>query len=283
MAASVGPGGVGIIAGAGDLPRLLADACRSAGRAVHVLALEGHAEAGRLEGLPVDWVRLGAGARAIEILKTRGCEELVFAGAVRRPTLAELRPDFRAAAFLARAGFAALGDDGVMRAVVREFEREGFRVVGVDDLLGDVLAPEGVLGAVEPDAAALEDIARGLAVALALGRADAGQGVVVQGGVVLAIEAAEGTDALLARAGGLRREGPGGVFVKTAKPGQERRIDLPTVGLATLRGAMAAGLRGVAMEAGRTILLERTELVAEADAAGLFVIGIRANEAGDGR
>ena len=140
-------------------------------------------------------------------------------------------------------------------------------------LLRKALAPLGLLTQAAPDAQAMADIARGVAVARKLGEADVGQGCVVQQGLVLAVEAIEGTDAMLARCAGLRREGPGGVLVKMSKPGQERRADLPTLGAETVRGAIAAGLRGLAFEAGGAMLAERAEAVALADAAGIFLLG----------
>jgi DUF1009 family protein len=154
---------------------------------------------------------------------------------------------------------------------------EGFRVLGAHEILTEAVGPKGVLGGVAPDAAAQADIARGLEVARARGAVDVGQGCVVQQGIVLAAEAIEGTDAMLARAAGLARPGPGGVLVKIVKPGQDRRADLPTIGPGTVRGAAAAGLRGIAFEAGGTLLTDRAACIADADAAGLFLVGIDAD------
>jgi hypothetical protein len=159
--------------------------------------------------------------------------------------------------------------------LIAEIESEGLHVVGADDILHDLLVAEGVLGRHRPDDLAASDIARGLEVARALGAVDVGQAVVVQQGIVLGVEAIEGTDALIARAANLRREGPGGVLVKIKKPGQERRADLPTIGLSTVTAAVDAGLRGIAIEAGATLLIGRERLVAAADTAGLFVTALR--------
>jgi len=164
----------------------------------------------------------------------------------------------------------------LLSAIIKEFELEGFRVVGAHDILGSLLAPEGALGAIAPDAQGRADIERGLEVARALGGVDVGQAVVVQQGIVLALEAAEGTDALIERAGRLRGDGPGGVLVKAAKPGQERRADLPTVGVSTVDACARAGLRGLAIEAGMALVIDRAAVSAAADAAGLFVVGIKA-------
>jgi DUF1009 family protein len=213
-------------------------------------------------------------ARGLTLLRENGVSELVLAGGVRRPSLATLRPDWRAAKLFARLGYRALGDDRLLSAVVAEFEREGFRVIGADQVLGVALAQEGPFGQVVPDAVARNDIALGARVARALGRLDIGQAVVVQQGLVLGVEAIEGTDELVRRCAALRRDGAGGVLVKVEKPGQERRADRPTIGPKTVAVAAEAGLRGIAVEAGATIVLDRAEVVAAADRVGLFVVGI---------
>jgi DUF1009 family protein len=269
------PDRLGIIAGSGALPRRLVDTCRAAGRDIFVLALEGAAEPQALEGVPHAWCRLGAAAKGLAILRENHVSELVLAGGVRRPSLAALRPDWRAAKLFARIGYRALGDDGLLSAVVDELEREGFRVIGADQVLVAGLAAVGPLGESRPDAQAMADIEHGLRIARVLGALDIGQAVVVQQGLVLGVEAIEGTDALLRRCGRLRREGPGGVLVKIEKPGQEQRADRPTIGPRTVALAAAAGLRGIAVEAGATIVLDRDEVAVAADRAGLFVVGMR--------
>jgi hypothetical protein len=266
---------LGIVAGNGGLPRRIVDSCRATGREVFVLALEGAAEPALVEGVEHAWCRLGAAAHGLALLRLNNVTDLVLAGGVRRPSLAMLRPDWRAAKFFARIGYKALGDDGLLSAVVAEFEREGFRVIGADQLLAAGLAPEGPLGSQQPDPQALADIEHGQRIARALGALDIGQAVVVQQGLVLGVEAIEGTDALLRRCTELRREGLGGVLVKVEKPGQEQRADRPTIGPQTVALAAEAGLRGIAVEAGATIVLDRDELVQAADRAGLFIIGVR--------
>ncbi len=270
------PERLGIIAGSGTLPRRLVDRCRNAGRDIFVLALEGEAELSLVEGIPHAWCRPAAGAKALRLLRDNGVTDLVLAGGVRRPTLASLRPDWRAAKFFAKVGYRMLGDDGLLSAVVKELELEGFHLIGAHQLLDEAELAEGPLGAVTPSKEALADIVRGVAIARALGALDIGQAVVVQQGLVLGVEAIEGTDELVRRCGALRRDGPGGVLVKIEKPGQERRIDRPTIGPRTVANAAEAGLLGVAAEAGATMLLDRDEMIRLADAAGLFVVGIRA-------
>jgi DUF1009 family protein len=269
-------GTLGIIAGSGGLPRRLIDDCRQKGREVFVLALEGEADAQTVDDTVHEWCRIGAAAKALKLLRAHGVTDVVYAGGVRRPGLAAIRPDWRAAKFFAKIGYRMLGDDGLLSAIAKEMELEGFRVVGAHELLDDSASvPEGLLGRVGPDAEAEGDIARGLQIARALGALDIGQAVVVQQGLVLGVEAIEGTDALLRRCAGLRRDGAGGVLVKIEKPGQDARIDRPTIGPQTVRLAVEAGLRGIAAQAGATLLLDRDEVIRAADAAGLFLVGIR--------
>jgi DUF1009 family protein len=271
---------LGIIAGGGPLPGRVAAAAQAAGRAVFLVGLESFAEPAILAPFPHRFARLGAAGAILALLRTQGCRDLVLVGPVRRPSLLDLRPDAEGARLLARIGRAAFGgDDGLLASVVRVLGEEGFTVIGAHEVLTEAVAPCGTLGAHRPDAAALADIARGIAVSRALGAADVGQGCVVQQGIVLAAEAIEGTDAMLARAATLARPGPGGVLVKLVKPGQDRRADLPTIGPGTVRAAAAAGLRGIAVEAGGTLLTDRASLIQAADAAGLFLLGIEPDNA----
>jgi hypothetical protein len=266
---------LGILAGGGRLPGRVAAAAVAAGRAVFIIGLEGFANAAALAPWPHEMIRMGAAGRIMARLRANRCHDLVLIGTVRRPSFFDFRPDAEGARLLARAGRAAFaGDDGVLAAVIKVLGEEGFHVIGAHEILNEALAPAGVLGAVAPDAQAMADIDRGIAVAHALGAADVGQGCVVQQGLVLAVEAIEGTDAMLARAGALARPGPGGVLVKLVKPGQERRVDLPTIGLETIRGAIAAGLRGIAFAAGATLLADRAAAIDSADKAGLFLLGL---------
>jgi len=267
-------GKLGIVAGGGRLPRRLVESCRATGREVFVLALEGAAEPETVRGVPHAWCRMGAAVAGLSLLRQNNVTELVLAGSVRRPSLVTLRPDWRAAKLFARIGYRALGDDGLLSAIVNELEQEGFRVIAPDQLLGPEIVRAGPLGVIQPDPQSKADIEHGLRIARALGALDVGQAVVVQQGLVLGVEAIEGTDELLRRCAVLRREGPGGVLVKVEKPGQERRTDRPTIGPRTVVLAAETGLLGIAVEANATIVIDRDEVIHSADRAGLFVVGV---------
>ena len=275
MAAFVPAAKLGIVAGGGSLPGLLAAACEAEGRPYYLLGLNGFAEPHALGRVPDAWIGLAAAAHGFALLRNAGVSVVVMAGAVRLPPLSELRPDWQTAAFLARIAGRLLGDDGVMRAVVEEFVQEGFLVVGPDEILAGLVAEPGLMGRHEPDSQAKADIALGMRAAHDLGRRDVGQAVVVQLGHIVDQEDADGTAALVSRCADKQRLGPGGVLVKMKKPQQDRRVDLPVIGPETVKQAAAAGLRGIAIEAGGGLILGRDAVAEAADAAGLFVIGVR--------
>jgi len=269
---------LGILAGGGPFPGQVAEAARRQGREVFIIAFEGYAEPSVIGGFPHEFVRVGAAGKILSLLRAHGCRDLVLVGPVKRPSMLDLRPDAEGLRIMSRIGRAAFaGDDGLLAAVVRVLAEEGFRILGAHDVIAEAVGGEGQLGSVAPDAAALADIERGRAVVEALGRVDVGQACIVQQGIVLAVEAIEGTDAMLARAAGLARPGPGGVLVKLVKPGQERRADLPTIGPRTVENAADAGLRGIAYEAGGTMLTDRAACIAAADRRGVFLLGVRAD------
>ena len=269
------PEPLGILAGGGPFPSQVAAAAQAAGRPVFIVALQGFAEPATLAPYKHVAARMGAAGQILAHLRENACRDIVLVGPVRRPSLLDIRPDAEGARLLARIGRAAFaGDDGFLAAIVRVLGEEGFRVLGAHEVLREAVAPAGLLGAVAPDAQAMDDIARAQAVLRALGQADVGQACVVQQGIVLAVEAIEGTDAMLARAGALARPGSGGVLVKLVKPHQDRRADLPAIGPNTIVNAAAAGLRGVAVEAGGTLLHDRPACISAADAAHLFLLGI---------
>ena len=270
---------LGILAGGGRLPSLLVEAGRASGLDPFVLCLEGSAEPADFARVPHALSPVAKVGRIVETLKEAGCTDLVLAGRMTRPDFKSLVPDLRGMKLLPRL-LAAKGDDAILRAVIEDLESEGFRVLGVDDVLADLLAPLGAVGARTPDPQAEADMARGVAVLGALGTLDVGQAVTVQDGIVLGIEAAEGTDGLLERTRNLVKPGRGGVLVKLRKSGQERRADLPAIGTETIARVAAAGLSGIAVEAGGALIIDRKAVARAADEAGLFVVGVAAERRG---
>lgn len=241
-----------------------------------VVAIREFADAALYAGLPHAVVRLGAGGALVAAFKAAGVRDLVMLGRAKRPSLLAMMPDAWMAASLAKLGrgFMTGGDDTLLRGVTRLLEAEGFAVRGVHEVRDGLTATEGLLAGPVPDAAQRADIARGVAVLLAMGPVDVGQACVVQQGLVLAVEAIEGTDAMIARAGDLRRDGPGGVMVKLPKPGQDPRLDVPTIGPGTVAAVADAGIAGIAIAAGGTLLAERDATLADATARGIFILSL---------
>lgn len=272
---------LGIIAGGGVMPLRVADAARRAGRPVFAVLLAGFADPAEWQAYPHGVVRLGEIAPLFALLRQAGARDLVLAGRVQRPSLLSLRLDAEGARLLARVGRKALfgGDDALLTAVVSVLREQGFSPVGAQEVFQQLLIEVGVATVARPDQDAMEDIRRGIAVCRQLGIADTGQGCVVQQGLVLAVEAIEGTDEMLARSALLKRDGPGGVLVKLVKPSQSKLVDLPVIGPDTVRAAAAADLRGIAVEARRdghygTIVIDREATISAANAAGLFLVAI---------
>ncbi len=275
---------LGILAGGGFAPRQLIAACQALDRPFFVVCLEGHADPDLVDdSVPHETLPLGAFARLKELCAREKIEEIIMLGRVRRPSVAELKPDWLTLKILTKIGMNALGDDGLLRGVGKALEDEcGVRLVGVAEVFAALLAPEGTLTKAEPDDLAQEDMRRAVEVASTLGRLDVGQTVIVQQGIVLGVEAVEGTDALIERSLGVRRDGGGGVLVKMAKPQQDNRFDLPTIGIDTVRHVHAAGLAGLAVEAGRSLILEREKTIEAADMLGVFIVGLPSRGAENG-
>ncbi|WP_421878766.1 LpxI family protein [Pacificispira sp.] len=267
---------LGVIAGSGDLPLELAEAATRQGIDVHIFVLRDQGDPAAYEGkFPTVTIRIGGAAEAMALVRAQGIQDIVFAGGVRRPSLKELMPDATATKILGR-GLFRQGDDGLLRTVIRHLEeRENFRVHPIGSFLAEQKPREGRLGATDPPAHAQADIQRGIAILDALAPQDVGQAVVVQDGLVLGVEAIEGTEALLARCATLRRDGPAATLVKLSKPMQTDRADLPAIGPDTIEQAKAAGLAGIAVEADRSLIISRDETIRRADEAGLFLIAIK--------
>ena len=280
---------LGIIAGGGELPLAVAGAAQAAGRKVFVLALRGCADEA-VSRFDHDWVSLGELGKALKLLRAHDCGDVLLAGKVARPRFADIKVDTKAVLMLPKIVAAARqGDDALLRAVVAMFEGEGFKAVGVAEAAPALVAGEGVFGRISPSTDNLADIAVAVKVVRAMGALDIGQAVAVCDGLVLAVEAAEGTDWMIARVGRLPeaiRGQPGkprGVLVKAPKPLQDGKTDLPVIGTETVKNVAAAGLAGIAVEAGAALIMNRLAVIEAADKAGIFVMGFARNAYPDHR
>ncbi len=275
---------IGLFAGRGELPLKIIAHCQEQGQPLFLIAFEGQTDPEFVNQQQSHvkghlWTHFGAVGKTLRYLKANKVTHIVMAGSMHRPSLSELKLDWKGTQWftkmgLAKMGLKASGDDGLLSSIVRLLKSEGLNVVSATDILDNLLAPKGVMGRHQPEEADWQDITKGKKIAHLLGVGDIGQAVVVQQGLVLGVEAIEGTESLLARCAQLRREGRGGVLVKMAKPEQSRAVDLPTIGVATIHQAQAAGLRGVAVESGSTQILDQKAVIKAADAAGLYLVGV---------
>lgn len=265
---------LGILAGGGPLPKYLADHCQFIGREYCLVAFKGHAEFTILNQMPDLWTRLGAAGKIIQALKDQEVQEIVMVGPVRRPSIITLFPDWYGIKFLVRVGSRARkGDNSLLAAIAEELEWEGFRIVGIDELLEDLVAPDGPFGKIEPEVQTLKFIQNGIVEALSLGQRDIGQAVVILNDEIIAVEDANGTDDLIRRCRNKNKNVIGPILVKVKKPDQDRRVDLPTIGTRTVQLAVECGFSGIVVEAGQTLVVNRPGVTRIADENGLFVIG----------
>jgi UDP-2,3-diacylglucosamine hydrolase len=270
-------GALGIIAGGGELPVAIAESVRDSGRDVFIPGLAGADDA--LSAFPFEKVGIGELNRSLTLLKQHNCDAVTLAGKVARPDWNSIKMDTRALMALPKVLAAALkGDDAILRAMISLFEKEGFTVVGTAEAAPNLIAQPGIYGRIKPSTQALADIAQAREVVRQLGALDIGQATAVCDGLVLAVEAAEGTDAMLERLTQLSKSLRGtpekrrGVLVKAPKPKQDRRVDLPVIGTRTVELASAGGLAGIAVEAGAALIMRKTRLVEAADKLGLFIM-----------
>lgn len=270
---------LGVIAGGGSLPEKLIHACDKRNIMPFVVGFEGQTDHRIVEGRNHMWTRLGAAGQILNTLKAHHIRDLVLVGSIRRPSLAELKPDFKAAEFFARIGLKAMGDNDFLSVLRKVLEEEGFRIHGIHDFAEDLLAPAGNIGRIKPKKADWPDIWRGIEASQDLGHLDIGQSVIVQEGMVLGVEAAEGTDELIRRCRHLQRKGRKAVLVKTCKPQQDRRLDLPTIGPQTVHMAAENNLGGIIIHAGHTLLLDPQKVADLADRHKIFVTGLDPDEA----
>lgn len=262
---------IGIIAGSGQFPTLVAQGARAFGHDVFICGFHGHTDPALA---PVanafQLVHLGQFNKIIEFFRSHGVRRLCMAGAISKPRALDLRPDFRAVRLLF--SLRSKGDDVLLRAVLADLENEGFQVCNPAELAPGLYCPEGVLGRLQPSEAVREAITYGWPIAAAMGRFDIGQCLVVREGMVMAVECLEGTDATLERGGTLG--GTGCVALKMAKPGQEKRVDLPSVGFETIRLLTRLHFAALVIEAGSTLFFDREKAVELADAEGLCVLAL---------
>jgi DUF1009 family protein len=280
-AAANAEGPLAIICGGGAIPIAVAEVVQRRGRRVVLFPVRGWADPKVVEKYPHHWIAVVQAGTFTKHARAEGCRDVILLGAAVRPPFWSLRLDWMTLRLLPGVYRSYRGgDDHLLTGIARIFEEHGFRIVGADEVAPEIMIPSGKIGQLEPSRRDVQDIARGLGLLHAIGAFDVGQAVVVANNQVLMVEGIDGTDAMLARIADLRERGRiptakgVGVLVKAPKPGQDRRLDMPAIGPRTVEAVARAGLAGIAVVAGSTIIAEPAEVALAADAAGLFVHGV---------
>ena len=263
-----------VIAGGGILPRKVADNFDPSGDRIFFLAFRNITDPEVVAGRHHEWLELGEIQKAIDAMHRNNVGKVVMAGPIQRPALSSLALDTRALKMLAKGGLKVFGDDGLLSLVAKEIEKEDIKIIGIEEILSGVLTKEGLLAGPAPTKISWDDIKRGLHVLNNLGPCDVGQSVAVQEGLVLAVEAIEGTDKMIERAGGLKRNVSGPILIKISKVNQDKRVDLPTAGPETVNNAIRAGFQGLALEANNSLLLDKDRVLKIAEKNAFFVLGV---------
>jgi len=265
---------LGILAGGGILPLQLADHCKSQGIDVFVIGFDGHVNASDFSDHDFQSAKLGQVGKVIKAFKKRNISDLVMIGSITRPSFSELIPDLKALKFLSSTKLNAVGDSDLLSALRRFLEGEGFDIHGIQHFMPHILTPNGCITKAKPSKEDLVDIDRGVVALNSMASLDIGQAIIVQEGLVLGVEAIEGTAKLIARCGDLKRKGSKGVLVKLCKTQQDTDLDLPTIGIKTLRAIHDAGFGGIVLHAGKSLMINQEELVSFANAHHLYIVGI---------
>ena len=263
-----------IIAGNGSIPFYLIEECKKIGREYCLIIIEGHGKELSVKYNPDYIVSLAKMGRAVKYVKNIGIKHILMVGGVKRPSLKNIIPDLWTAKFLTTISSKVSGDNSVLSKLTKALEREGFIIVAPEEVLPNLICPKGTLGKVKPNQQNNEDISTGYRIAKIIGANDIGQSIIIENGLVIAVEAAEGTDRMIKRSLNLKKEKKAGVLIKVIKPMQDKRIDRPVIGIDTIKAVKKAGLDGIALESNEILILNYSDVILYADEEGLFVEGI---------
>jgi len=263
-----------IIAGNGSIPFYLIEECNKIGREYCLIIIEGHGKELSEKYDPDYTVSLSKMGRAVKYVKNIGIKHILMVGGVKRPSLKNIIPDLWTAKFLTTISSKVSGDNSVLSKLTKALEREGFIIVAPEEVLPNLICPKGTLGKLKPNQQNNEDISTGYRIAKIIGANDIGQSIIIENGLVIAVEASEGTDRMIKRSLNLKKEKKAGVLIKVIKPMQDKRIDRPVIGIDTIKAVKKAGLDGIALESNEILILNYSDVILYADEEGLFVEGI---------
>lgn len=264
---------IGIIAGAGYLPKHVLEACKSQKIPHVVIGLEKETSLELFKGEKISVFKIYSISKIFDFLKSEGVKYITLAGKVKRANISRLLLDFKGAMLFTKVIRNGLSDSAILKTILDFIEQEGFKIIAPDKVANDIILTKGYITKSKPDSVAEKDIKDGIKILRGIASFDVGQALVIQNGLVLGVEAAEGTDDLIRRCGEIRQEGEGPILIKVIKPQQDKRVDLPCIGPDTILNAQKYGIRGIAAEAGSTILLDQINTVKLANRLGIFIHG----------
>ncbi len=269
---------LGIIAGGGALPARLIDSCLKRNIKPFLVCFNGYTSQDLVGDHDHIWTRLGAAGKIINYFKTNNVHDVVMIGHIKRPSLSDVSPDWKGIQILSRIGVRALGDNSLLSLLKNELENEGLRVRGIQDFCDELLVSEGLVGSVSPSEKDQHNIDLGIHVSQVIGAMDIGQSVIVQNGVIVGVEAKEGTDELIKRCHHLLEAGHTAILVKTCKPQQDKDLDMPTIGLNTIKNAHECGIGGIVLHANNVVIPDIKDVAEYADRYKIFVVGVHIPE-----
>jgi DUF1009 family protein len=264
---------IAIFAGRGILPQMLIDDCQKKGRKFILFLLAGEKYEIDYSAFNPTTIAYGEVEKFLKILRDNEIKNMVFIGGVTKPNFSSLKVDKKGATLLAKiVANKILGDDSVLKTVMNFFEKEGLKFLAIDELLDCVVSKKSVLTSLQPDKENLEDIALGVKAIKSFSQFDVGQALIVAQKQIIAVEALEGTDSMIARCGSLSVDyKKNAVLIKMKKRNQSMKVDLPTIGLETIKNCVLSGIKGIAIQAGSTLLLQKDEVIKTANESGLFI------------
>jgi DUF1009 family protein len=265
-----------ILAGRGDLPKMIIEKCKKTNRDFFLILLEGEKTNVDFFSYPHHIVHIGHTGKILKILRDNKASEIVFAGGINKPSMANMKVDGKGAILLSKIlGAKLFGDDNVLSTVMNFFEKEGFKFIGVEEIIDDLVARAGIIGVIKPEKDFWQDIEIGKRAIKTISELDIGQAVAIQQKQIIGVEAIEGTDALIERCGKVQfPNGRKPVLVKMKKAGQNTKVDLPSLGVQTIENLHKAGFAGIAVEAGSALIINQKEVIRVANEYGVFLVGI---------
>ena len=265
---------IAIVAGNGDLPILVIEKCIQLGKPYFLIIIKDHGEY-TMNKFKCDYtLKLNQIGKALKVIKNNKIDEIIMIGSIQRPSLRDMIPDLWTAKFLAKIASEPQGDDNILKNLSKELEYEGFKIIAPESFITNSLSKKGLMGKIKSSKSHDEYMAKGFKIAKKFGELDIGQSLVIENGLVLALEGAEGTDEMIKRSFKYKKSNKPSILIKIFKTSQEKRIDRPVIGVETVKLAFKYGFSGIALEANEVLIIDYEKTISIADKKNIFIKGI---------